>query len=230
MVFCKICKYLAIQAYVCFLEHINEAGVGETESANCGVDLQVPEVPEAALLCAAVTEGVHASFQHGWASKTDLALAAPLVALHALQEILAALYMLCPTFDSWHRLKAIRKRSFDDSSQGFGHGNIRALSARGVTAFAGVKVALTSFTLNGLAGARNGDALCKGFVCLHCHRRVQTIVGGVYGMTEFQSIPPLARGRDKLAFPSKNHAHSAFLALERLLNLYGVMRLQFLQE
>ena len=116
MVLCKISQDFAVNSYIGLLEKINESGVGETKFADGGVDLQVPEVPEGALLSSAVAEGVGTSFQHGWPCKTDLALSAPFVAFYALQEILAALNMLCTSFDSWHRLKTVRERSLDDSS------------------------------------------------------------------------------------------------------------------
>ncbi len=169
MLFCKFCQDFSVQTDFCGFQHANETGVGKAEFPNGGIDLQVPEIPEAALLGAAVTEGVDASFQHGWASKTDLALASPLVTLYALQEILAALYMLCPTFDSWHRLKVIRETGLYSAAQCFWHGYVRALHAGNVSAFPGIKMVLAGFPLGDFTGAGDLYALHERFVGLHRH-------------------------------------------------------------
>ncbi|MDQ5952765.1 MAG: hypothetical protein QG626_895 [Patescibacteria group bacterium] len=95
---------LTIQADICFLEHVNKARIAESVGTYSGVDLERPEAAEVALLGATIAESVLTGLQHGWAGKTNLALAAPFEALNALQEVLAALNVLCTAFYSWHTL------------------------------------------------------------------------------------------------------------------------------
>lgn len=84
MLFCQLCKNLAVQANIGGFEHGNEARVGKSELMNRCIDLDGPEIAEGSLLGSAVAESVRASFEHGWSGKTDLALSTPLKAFNAL--------------------------------------------------------------------------------------------------------------------------------------------------
>lgn len=170
---------LAIQTNVRLLQKIDKAGIGQAIFTNRGIDLNRPQVAEGALLGAAITEGVGASFEHGWAGKADFALAAPLVAFYALQEILAALYMLCTTFYSRHSLGAIRQCFLEGLAQSRGHGHVGSLVASGVPRFARIEVILAGFALEDLA--RRGDfySLGSSFVSLHCHITDEKVCGSV---------------------------------------------------
>lgn len=74
------------------------------------IDIRCPKTTEIALFTATVYVCVHSSFQEGWASKTDLCIASPLVPLYFRKETVTALYMLCTSFYAWHILVIWEKK------------------------------------------------------------------------------------------------------------------------
>ncbi len=107
MLFGKHGQDFAINDNVCFFEHVDETGIGETVFANSSIDLQRPQCTEGALLGAAIAEGVHTRFQHGWTSKTNFAFSSPLVSFDALHQIVAAFHVLCTAFYSRHSKESL---------------------------------------------------------------------------------------------------------------------------
>lgn len=102
MLFCNLSKNLAVDCDVGHLEHVDEPGVAQAEFMNCSVDLDGPKGTEGALLGTAVAECVHTSLEHSRTSETNLALATPLIALYASEQVLSAFCMLGTSFDAWH--------------------------------------------------------------------------------------------------------------------------------
>ncbi len=160
MLFCQLRQHFAVDGDVGCFQEGDKAGVGQAKLANCGVDLDRPQVTERALLGATIAEGVDASFEHGRACKTDLALSSPLVAFYACKKILAAFCVLCTSFDAWHiRLgKVIGKHRLQCAANGDAKGDVGALVACGVARFAGIEVALPRFSLEHLAGSCDTNA------------------------------------------------------------------------
>ena len=102
VLFGNLRKDFSIYGNVRKLEHVDETGVRKTEFVNCGVYLYRPKCSECAFFCTAVAECVNASLEHSRASKTNLALTAPLEAFYAGEQVLSAFCMLGTSFYSWH--------------------------------------------------------------------------------------------------------------------------------
>lgn len=170
LLFSNLGQDFAVQGYVSLFEHVNKARIAETVFTHSGIDLQCPQVAESALLGAAVAESVLTGLEHGWASETNLALATPLEAFNALQETLAALYMLCTSFYAWHKLFAIRHQGLNGLGQSLGEANVGTLIASDIAGFTGIEVILASLTLRDFASAGNFYPFGGCFMCLHCHK------------------------------------------------------------
>ncbi len=148
---------------------------------NCGVNLYRPKGSECALLGAAVAECVHTSLEHSRASKTNLALTAPLEALYASEQVLSALNMLCTSFYAWHNGKLgeiVRHHRFKCATDGNTEGNVGSLISGSVTRFTGIEVALASFSLDNSSASCDTNAFCHRFVSLHCHMWVSKMCEG----------------------------------------------------
>ncbi len=100
--FGQLGKDLAVNTDVRDLQHVDEPRVGKAKFVHGGVDLDRPQVAERALLGTAVAEGIHASLEHRWASKTNLTLTAPLEAFHAGEQIFTSFDVLSTSFYAWH--------------------------------------------------------------------------------------------------------------------------------
>ncbi len=67
---------------------------------------------------------------------------------------------------------------FKGATDGDAKGDVGALVARGVAGFAGIEVALASFSLHDFARSGDSNALGHRFVGLHCHTGVSKMCEG----------------------------------------------------
>ncbi len=146
VLFSNLGKNLAVYSNVRNLEHVDETGVGKAEFVNCSVDLYRPKGTECALLGTAIAEGVHTSFEHGRAGKTNLALSAPLEAFYSGKKIFTSLRVLCTALNSrhinWKKTslvflgEIVWHHRFKSATDGNAEGDIGTLIACGVARFA----------------------------------------------------------------------------------------------
>src|SRR5690606_27374205 len=120
--------HLAVEGDAGLLEAVHEAAVRQAVRADRGVQADLPEAAEAALLVAAVAVGVLAGLEARDDRELDLGLAAPHHPLGLREDVAAALHVMSTAFDARHRL-GVRHERLNGAVVGLRKGHVAALLA-----------------------------------------------------------------------------------------------------
>jgi len=98
----EIGENFAIKFDAIFFQQAHEVTVGKTEWPDGSIDFHLPQCSRAALLLAAMAEGVRASVKQGSFRLAFLLASAEAVTLNLFKDAPAMFRGDCPSFNSWH--------------------------------------------------------------------------------------------------------------------------------
>lgn len=163
-------KHLPVERDAALPQRMHETAVGESERAECCVELHVPRAAGRTLFAPAIAVGIDTSFENGSFCCTNELLASPAKTLRSLEQTASFSCSCCSSFDA-HGLGGMCAKIWHQAPQAspirLRRSMVTVLADRCFPGFAGVEVILTRSTGKEFPFLGDGKTLARCLLRLH---------------------------------------------------------------